>query len=249
MASAAGRGGPRTPAVSGSAECGSLTRAGTYGSSPVSRRNAAGICLRRATPSFTRSASLCAFAVRAEIPSETPHLVVRAPGRDQRNDFALAVGQRRVGPGVCPRHGSDSGLPRSRDPFAAGCKPGCNPRSRGTTNGARCGQTLEARRVTVSHPTEPRSPRSSCDDGRRATRRGHRRRRGGDRRRRNRTRARHACWVGDPPGAVRARPRSRLEPRDLADLPPRTTRTSGSSGSPRRRTPLGVSSSTSAENA
>src|SRR4029079_12496303 len=50
----------------------SLTRAGTYGSSPVSRRNAAGICRRRGTPSFTRSASLCARAVRAEIPRERP---------------------------------------------------------------------------------------------------------------------------------------------------------------------------------
>ena len=50
----------------------SLTRAGTYGSSPVSWRNAAGIWRRRGTPSFTRRASLCAFAVRAEIPSERP---------------------------------------------------------------------------------------------------------------------------------------------------------------------------------
>ena len=50
----------------------SLTRRGTYGSSPVSRRYAAGICRRRATPSFRRSASLCAFAVRAEIPRERP---------------------------------------------------------------------------------------------------------------------------------------------------------------------------------
>ena len=38
----------------------------------MSRRYAAGICLRRATPSFGRSASLCAFAVLAEIPSERP---------------------------------------------------------------------------------------------------------------------------------------------------------------------------------
>ena len=38
----------------------------------MSRRYAAGICLRRATPSFKRSASLCAFAVRAEIPNECP---------------------------------------------------------------------------------------------------------------------------------------------------------------------------------
>lgn len=72
MAPAAGRGGPRTPCRQRLRECRSLTRAGTYGSSPVSRRNAAGICRRRATPSFARSASLCAFAVRAEIPRKTP---------------------------------------------------------------------------------------------------------------------------------------------------------------------------------
>jgi hypothetical protein len=32
-------------------------------------------------------------------PEGTPYLVVRAPGRDQRDDLALAVGERRVGGG------------------------------------------------------------------------------------------------------------------------------------------------------
>src|SRR5436190_2736861 len=56
---------PPTPAVAGASP-----RA--RGSSPVSVLNAAGICRRRATPSFWRSTSQCAFAVRAEMPSLSP---------------------------------------------------------------------------------------------------------------------------------------------------------------------------------
>ena len=42
------------------------------GSSPVSSRNAIGICRRRRTPSFCRSTSQCAFAVLGEIPRRIP---------------------------------------------------------------------------------------------------------------------------------------------------------------------------------
>ena len=70
-------------------------------------------------------------------PERAPHLVVRAPGRDQRDHFALAVGQRRLGCGGRPRHGEDSSLPRSRDPFVGGCKSGCNRRRRRRIDGVR----------------------------------------------------------------------------------------------------------------
>ena len=39
-------------------------------------------------------------------PEGAPHLVVRAPGRDQRHNLALADGQRRLRDGVRPRHGA-----------------------------------------------------------------------------------------------------------------------------------------------
>ena len=55
---------PPTPDIAGA---GSWARA--RGSSPVSALNAAGICRRLGTPSFCRSASECAFAVRGEMPS------------------------------------------------------------------------------------------------------------------------------------------------------------------------------------
>ncbi len=41
--------------------------------------NAAGICRRLATPSFWRSTSQCAFAVRAEMPSLSPTSSLEQP--------------------------------------------------------------------------------------------------------------------------------------------------------------------------
>lgn len=58
----------RQPPLSARADA----RLDANGSSPVSNLNATGICRRRGTPSFCRSASQCAFAVLGEMPRACP---------------------------------------------------------------------------------------------------------------------------------------------------------------------------------
>ncbi len=63
---------PRAPCRQAPGRRCSAPRLAESGSSPVSTRNATGICRRRLTPSFERSVSECAFAVRDEMPSRSP---------------------------------------------------------------------------------------------------------------------------------------------------------------------------------
>ena len=63
---------PRTPCRQTPGRRCSTPRLAESGSSPVSTRNATGICRRRLTPSFERNVSECAFAVRGEMPSRSP---------------------------------------------------------------------------------------------------------------------------------------------------------------------------------
>ena len=65
----------RQPPLSARAD----SRRAANGSSPVSSRNATGICRRRGTPSFCRSTSQCAFAVRGEMPSTSPTSSFESP--------------------------------------------------------------------------------------------------------------------------------------------------------------------------
>src|SRR6185312_1479714 len=91
------------------------------GSSPVSALNAAGICRRLGTPSFWRSTSQCAFAVRGEMPRRSPTSSFEHPRairttiwswRSVRSGFASSVPlmPRHATAALAPELSADGGI-------------------------------------------------------------------------------------------------------------------------------------------
>ena len=105
----------------------SAPRLAESGSSPVSTRNATGICRRRLTPSFERSVSECAFAVRGEMPSRCPTSSFEHPAAIS----ATTSRCRGVRPAplwiVVVIMAPEASPTRAREPFLVRCNLGCNP--------------------------------------------------------------------------------------------------------------------------
>ena len=125
--------------------------------------NAAGICRRRGTPSFWRRTSQCAFAVRGEMPSRSPDLLVRAAERDQLDDLELALGQREVRVVGGASHGANA------TPRRAGATIGRWEYSRGLDprrRGSRRARSSPRARARSPRRAPPASARRSAAAGR-----------------------------------------------------------------------------------
>ena len=120
------RGAPRAPCRQTPGRRCSGPRLAESGSSPVSTLNATGICRRRLTPSFVRSVSECAFAVRGEMPSRSPTSSFEHPAAISATT-SRCLGVRPVPLWVVVViMASEASSRPSGHPFVRRCNPGCN---------------------------------------------------------------------------------------------------------------------------